>query len=133
MSKKATRALVSAVVLTGALGFLLFTTMKEDVQAFKNVDEVAQNPHVWYGKHVILHGYVTGTVMVKPNTLEYKFDVQNNGQTIQAFYTGVVPDTFKTGAEVVVKGRLDAKGFLVEHDGVTAKCPSKYTESKPGQ
>ena len=67
--------------------------------------------------------------MVRPNTLEYQFDVQNNGQTIKASYTGVVPDTFKTGAEVVLKGRLGPGGFIVEHDGVMAKCPSKYTPS----
>jgi cytochrome c-type biogenesis protein CcmE len=129
MSKKAARAVISAVILVGALALLLFTTMKEDVQAFKHVDEVAQNPRAWYGKHLDLHGYVTGTVMVRPNTLEYQFDVQNNGQTIKASYTGVVPDTFKTGAEVVLKGRLSPEGFLVEHDGVMAKCPSKYTPS----
>jgi cytochrome c-type biogenesis protein CcmE len=133
MSKKATRAVISAVILVGALALLLFTTMKEDVQAFKHVDEVAQNPRAWYGKHLDLHGYVTGTVMVRPNTLEYQFDVQNNGQTIKASYTGVVPDTFKTGAEVVLKGRLNPEGFQVEHDGVMAKCPSKYTPSNgPG-
>ena len=56
--------------------------------------------------------------------------VLSNGQTIKASYTGVVPDTFKTGAEVVLKGRLGPDGFIVEHDGVMAKCPSKY-EAKP--
>jgi len=127
MSKKAARAVISAVILVGALVLLLFTTMKEDVQMFKHVDEVAQDPSAWYGKHLDLHGYVAGTVMVRPNTLEYQFDVQNNGKTIKASYTGVVPDTFKTGAEVVLKGRLSPEGFLVEHDGVMAKCPSKYT------
>ena len=48
----------------------MIADMREDVQAFKNVDEVTQNPHVWYGKQVILHGFVTGQVMVKPNTLD---------------------------------------------------------------
>ncbi len=129
MSKKAARAVISAVVLVGALALLLVTTLKEDVQSFKHVDEVAQNPRAWYGKHLDLHGYVVGQVMVRPNTLEYRFDVQNNGQIIKASYTGVVPDTFKTGAEVVLKGRLGPDGFMVEHDGVMAKCPSKYTPS----
>jgi cytochrome c-type biogenesis protein CcmE len=45
-------------------------------------------------------------------------------------YTGVVPDTFKNGAEVVVKGRLGPDGFQVDPDGIMAKCPSKYEASR---
>ena len=43
-----------------------------------------------------------------------------------ASYTGVVPDTFKNDAEVVLKGTLSAEGFSVAPNGVMAKCPSKY-------
>jgi cytochrome c-type biogenesis protein CcmE len=41
-----------------------------------------------------------------------------------------VPDTFKEGSEVVIKGTLGPGGFQVEPNGVMAKCPSKY-EAKP--
>jgi cytochrome c-type biogenesis protein CcmE len=129
MSKKVVRILVSAVVVLGALSLLLFTTMSEGAEAYKHVDEVTQDPAAWYGKNMQLHGFVTGTVMVKPDTLEYHFDIQNNGKVLKASYTGVVPDTFKTGSEVVLKGKLEPGGFEVEPDGVMAKCPSKYTAS----
>ena len=81
MSKKAVRVVLSAVVLVGAVGLLLFTTMSQDAQAYKHVDEVAQNPNAWYGKSLQLHGFVTGQVLVKIDTLDYKFDIQNNGRT----------------------------------------------------
>ena len=42
-----------------------------------------------------------------------------------------MPDTFKSDAEVVLKGTLSDEGFHVEPNGVMAKCPSKY-EAKPG-
>jgi cytochrome c-type biogenesis protein CcmE len=48
---------------------------------------------------------------------------------VQASYTGVVPDTFKDDAEVVLTGRLGPQGFEVEPNGVMAKCPSKYDAS----
>jgi cytochrome c-type biogenesis protein CcmE len=131
MQKKAARAVVSAVVLIGALSLLLYTTMSRDSQAYKHVDEVAQDPQAWYGKPLQLHGYVAGQVLVRPDTLDYRFDIQNNGHVLHASYTGVVPDTFKTGSEVVLKGRLGPDGFAVEPDGVMAKCPSKYTASAP--
>ena len=44
-----------------------------------------------------------------------------NGDQVVANYTGVVPDTFKDGAEVVLKGRLSEAGFQVEPNGVTAQ------------
>ena len=50
---------------------------------------------------------------------------------MSASYTGVVPDTFKSEAEVVLKGSLSKEGFSVAPNGVMAKCPSKY-EAKPG-
>ena len=49
---------------------------------------------------------------------------------IQASYTGIVPDTFKDGSEVVLKGHLQTGGFAVESNGVMAKCPSKYEAGK---
>jgi cytochrome c-type biogenesis protein CcmE len=50
---------------------------------------------------------------------------------VAATYTGVVPDTFKSDSEVVLKGTLSSEGFAVAPNGVMAKCPSKY-EAKPG-
>ena len=52
--------------------------------------------------------------------------MQSNGQIVSATYTGVVPDTFKSDSEVVLKGMLTADGFKVQPNGVMAKCPSKY-------
>jgi cytochrome c-type biogenesis protein CcmE len=57
--------------------------------------------------------------------------VQNKGKVVRAYYTGIVPDTFKADSEVVLKGRLAADGsFHVDKDGVMAKCPSKYDPAK---
>jgi cytochrome c-type biogenesis protein CcmE len=45
---------------------------------------------------------------------------------VRATYSGIVPDTFKDDAEVVLKGTLTPDGFKVDPNGVMAKCPSKY-------
>jgi len=134
MSKKAVRVLLSTFVIGGALTMLLYTTVSEGAQYYKHVDEVSSNPQAWYGKKLQLHGYVVDkSIKRRPDSLDYQFDIQNNGKVIKASYTGVVPDTFKDGSEVVLKGHLDASGFAVEPDGVLAKCPSKYVADKPGQ
>ena len=125
MSNKALKILVTAAVLVLALTGLMFATLREDTQFYKHVDEVMVDPSAWHGKRLQLHGYVTG-IERKRNSLDYRFSVQSNGRVVQASYSGVVPDTFKEGAEVVLKGTLSGDGFHVENKGVMAKCPSKY-------
>jgi cytochrome c-type biogenesis protein CcmE len=119
-----------AVVLLALTG-LLYTTLAEGTEYYKHVDEVMTDPSAWHGKRLQLHGYVVDkSIRKKPNTLEYLFDIQSNGKVVQARYTGVVPDTFKDGSEVVLKGKLGPDGFHVDRNGVMAKCPSKYEPAK---
>ena len=125
----ATRVGVSALILVGAVCLLFFLTLKSDVEFYKHVDEVMVNPAQWYGKPLQLHGFASD-VLTNPDTLEYKFRIKNGGYTVEAMYTGVVPDTFKDGSEVVLAGKLAADGFHAKT--ITAKCPSKYQAANSG-
>ena len=129
MSAKALKIAATSGVLLLALTGLMFTTLREDTQFYKHVDEVMANPSSWHGKRLQLHGYVEG-IERKRNSLDYRFKVQSNGSVVHASYSGVVPDTFKDGAEVVLKGRLNDEGFEVERNGVMAKCPSRYEAAR---
>ena len=125
---------LTAVVLVGAFSGLLWSTLRDGTEYFKYVDEVLPERQAWEGKPLQLKGYVVpGSRLRKPDTLEWKFKVQNNparspksGGIVDAHYIGIVPDTFKDEAEVVLKGTLGPNGFQVAKDGVIAKCPSKY-------
>ena len=131
MSQKATKIGLTCVVLVLAFGGLLYSTLSEGTEYYKHVDEVMADPGAWYGKNLQLHGFVQGEPARKRDSLEYRFDVGNNGKVVRAYYTGIVPDTFKAESEVVLKGKLSADGtFRVEKDGVMAKCPSKYDPAK---
>ena len=130
MSSKAVKILVTCVVLAGALGGLMYTTLADGTEYYKHVDEVMNDPSAWEGKRLQLHGFVAD-LRQRPNSLDYRFQVQNNGKVVTASYTGVVPDTFKNGAEVVLKGQLHGDAFSVEANGVMAKCPSKYNPQAP--
>jgi cytochrome c-type biogenesis protein CcmE len=132
MTHKAIKVGLTSLVLAVAFGGLLYSTLGEATEYYKHVDEVMVQPDAWYGKKLQLHGYVVpDSIMKRPNSLDYRFQVQSNGQIITATYTGVVPDTFKSEAEVVLKGTLSHDGFTVSPNGVMAKCPSKY-EAKKG-
>ncbi|MDP2321541.1 MAG: cytochrome c maturation protein CcmE [Acidobacteriota bacterium] len=132
MNYKAVKIGLTSLVLALTFGGLLYTTMAEGTEYYKHVDEVMVQPEPWYGKKLQMHGFVVpDSIKKRPNSLDYIFQVQNNGHIINASYTGVVPDTFKSDSEVVLKGTLSADGFTVQPNGVMAKCPSKY-EAKPG-
>ena len=132
MKNKGFKIGLTTLILTLTFGGLLYTTMAEGTEYYKHVDEVMKQPDEWYGKKLQLHGFVVpNSIARKPNSMDYWFQVQSNGETVTATYTGVVPDTFKSDSEVVLKGMLAKDGFSVQPNGVMAKCPSKY-EAKPG-
>jgi cytochrome c-type biogenesis protein CcmE len=125
---------ITALVLASAFGFLMWTTLRNGTEYFKHVDEVVAERQAWEGKALQLHGYVIpGSILRNTNTLEYRFKIQNNpiragepGNVMTVTYSGIVPDTFKGEAEVVLHGKLTAEGFHTDPNGVIAKCPSKY-------
>lgn len=125
---------ITALVLASAFGFLMWTTLQNGTEYFKHVDEVVADRQSWEGKPLQLHGYVIpGSIAQRPNTLDWRFKIQNNpiragepGNVMTVTYSGIVPDTFKGEAEVVLHGKLTAEGFHTDPNGVIAKCPSKY-------
>ena len=127
MSTRTVRILLSVLVIGGSLTALLAMSVREGAAFYKHVDEVMVSPDQWYGKPLKLHGYVAD-LQKRTDSLDYKFQVTTREFSVPATYTGIVPDTFKDGSEVVLTGRLSAAGFHA--DDVMAKCPSKY---EPGQ
>jgi len=134
MKPRTIKIAATAAVLVAALSGLMYTTLSEGTEYYKHVDEVMSDPTAWQGKRMSLHGYVVDkSIFAKPDTLEYRFQIQSKGKVVAARYTGVMPDTFKDGSEVVLKGQLGPHGFDVSPNGVMAKCPSKYEASRtPG-
>jgi cytochrome c-type biogenesis protein CcmE len=137
-SGAAWKIVASVVVVTGAVAFLLSRSLKEGAESYKHVDEVVANVASMHGKRLQVHGYVVdGSIEQKKGTLEYRFKIESREPrqhaVINAAYTGLVPDPFKSGAEVVARGTLaDNDRLDVIPDGIMAKCPSKYEAGKPG-
>ena len=110
MKHKAIKIGLTSLVLALTFGGLLYTTHGRGhrvLQARRRSDGAAravvrqEAAAAWLRRAGLDH-------RSKPNTLEYRFQVQSNGQIVSATYTGVVPDTFKSDAEVVLKGTLVA-------------------------
>lgn len=131
MKQRAIKIALTTVVLVGAFTGLLYSTLREDTEYYKHVEEVMGQPEQWYGKRLQLHGFVVkDSILRRRDSLDYKFKIHSNGAVVDAAYTGVVPDTFKSDSEVVIKGTLGPEGFAVAPNGIMAKCPSKYEPGK---
>lgn len=132
------KIVLSVVAVTGAVGFLLSRSMKEGAEYYKHVDEVMAAPDTLRAKRLQVHGNVVkDSIEQAKGTLQYRFKIESlaprAAAVISAKYTGLVPDTFKSGAEVVAKGTIGPDNVLdVVPDGIMAKCPSKYNADKPG-
>ena len=48
-------------------------------------------------------------------------------------YTGVVPDPFKEGREIIVTVQKQGAGYTGEQNSLITKCPSKYTVAPPSE
>jgi cytochrome c-type biogenesis protein CcmE len=127
------KIVLSVVVVVGAVSGLLYASMKEEIQLWKSVDEVQASPQTFEGKRLNVGGHVKSLVADR-QTLDYQFEIESRPPrpyaVMKAHYRGVVPDTFKTGGEVVATGKLGVGGML-QAESIMAKCPSKY-EAKGG-
>jgi cytochrome c-type biogenesis protein CcmE len=127
--RTAWKIVLSVVVVVGAVSGLLWASLKEEIQLWKSPDEVAQSaPGAFRGKRLNVGGHVL-SLTADHNALVYNFEIESlpprPHAVVKARYHGLVPDTFKTGGEVVATGKIGDDGTLVA-ESVMAKCPSKY-------
>jgi cytochrome c-type biogenesis protein CcmE len=126
--RTAWKIVASVVVVVGAIGSLLYASMKEEIQLWKSPDEVAQAPTAFRGKRLNVGGKVLSLTADRAS-LQYQFEIESPPPrphaVVKARYHGLVPDTFKPGGEVVATGKIGDDGVLVA-ETIMAKCPSKY-------
>ncbi len=113
------------VVVVGVIG----STFKAGQGALvysKYVDEVLAEPSRYQRGEVRVEGMVeNSSVQNSAGSSDFRFRIERNGQAMPVHYVGIVPDTFREGIGVTVRGRLTVAG-LFEATEVIAKCPSKY-------
>jgi cytochrome c-type biogenesis protein CcmE len=116
-------------ILICVLGFVvlvLSTTFRSSLQYYVTVSELHANEGKYADNIMKVAGHASHIEKIENSgRANYHFIVDEGGQTLPVSFTGLVPDTFKEGSEVVVTGRLDQNGDFVATD-ILAKCASKY-------
>ncbi|MBT5876155.1 MAG: cytochrome c maturation protein CcmE [Candidatus Latescibacteria bacterium] len=125
MKRKQRKFLVGFGVVIAAIGYLIYTGFSDSTMYYLTVSELHASPV--YAKNLRLNGHVvTGSIRKdEVGTMRVRFLAEEGGMETNVVYTGVIPDTFKDGSEIVVEGTYAPDGTFTAHT-LLAKCPSKY-------
>jgi len=116
---------IGALVVVASVGYLAISAADQNMVTYLTIPEVKANPARSAGNGVRIVGNVGEGSIATPAPREVWFTVVGEGDTLRACYRGVVPDTFKDHAEVVLEGRMNDRGEFMAST-LLAKCPSKY-------
>jgi cytochrome c-type biogenesis protein CcmE len=120
-------ALSTAVLLASALVYTSFSAATEASTPSQLLKRGSSST-----RPVEVTGKVAaGSVVRSGETLRFAMrDRNGRGPALPVVYTGVVPDPFRVGREVIVTGKLHDGTFVGERDSLVTKCPSKF-QAKP--
>jgi cytochrome c-type biogenesis protein CcmE len=113
-------ALTAAVLLATAL---IYTSFSASTEASKPSQLKPGKSYDVTGK------VVKGSIRHRGDDLRFRIRDRDGTQSVPVTYTGVVPDPFREGREVIVTGELRNGTFVAERDSLVTKCPSKFTKS----
>jgi cytochrome c-type biogenesis protein CcmE len=114
-------ALTAAVLLATAL---IYTSFSASTEASKPSEIKPGRSYDLTGK------VVDGSVSHAGERLRFRVRDRDGTASVPVTYTGVVPDPFREGREVIVSGRLQRGTFVGERDSLITKCPSKFTKDQ---
>jgi cytochrome c-type biogenesis protein CcmE len=110
------------LLVVGILVVSGFTMFTRSVVYYRTPTEVLADP----GHRVRVSGtVVSGSIDSSPTSGSVAFLVTDGATRLKVVYSGVAPDTLKSGAQAVAEGSLRPDGIF-HADVLFAKCPSKF-------
>ncbi|MGK2956726.1 MAG: cytochrome c maturation protein CcmE [Solirubrobacterales bacterium] len=117
-------ALGFALVLATGLVYTSFNASSEAREPSELGDAVPGKSYEMTGK------VIPGSIEKDGEGIKFKVSDRDGTGSIPVTYEGVVPDPFRDGREIVLKGSVENGIFVGERDTLVTKCPSKFSEKK---
>jgi cytochrome c-type biogenesis protein CcmE len=121
---------VRLVVALGVAVLLAVALIYTSFSASSEAKEPSELLHATPGTSYELTGkVVNGSVQhEKDGSIDFRVaDRDGGGESLPVTYSGVIPDPFRGGREIVLSGEVDHGTFIGERDTLVTKCPSKFT------
>lgn len=117
-------ALGLALVLAAGLVYTSFNASSEARQPTELSQAVP-------GKNYEMTGRVVkGSIRKTGDGIAFEVSDRDGSGSLPVTYSGVVPDPFRGGREIVLKGKVEDGVFVGDRDTLVTKCPSKFSEKK---
>jgi cytochrome c-type biogenesis protein CcmE len=117
-------ALGAAVLLASALVYTSFSASSEATSP----SQLAA--HASPGRSYQLTGTVLPGYRRSGEELDFRVRDRAGRASVLVRYTGVVPDPFRAGREVIVTVHREGRSFVGERDSLVTKCPSKFSKKR---
>jgi cytochrome c-type biogenesis protein CcmE len=118
------------LAIVGAIVYLVYANTQASALYYLTVPELKQCSDCMT-RSVRVAGVVENkSVKQKVNAQNITFTITDSNQTLPVTYSGVVPDIFRAGVQVVVEGHYTGSGPF-EAQTLLAKCPSKFQSATP--
>ena len=120
-------AVALAVVLGG---WLAYVSIGGTLQEFASPSELRASGGTYKLNGVVAAGAPADAAGRAQSAGGLRFRVQDKkhpDRVVDVVYRGSVPDTFRSGREVVLTGRLADGVFVAERNSLVTLCPSKFT------
>src|SRR3954452_5657697 len=122
--KRKIRLVVALGVAVALASALIYTSFSASTEASKPSQLKEGRSYEVTGK------VVNGSVRHSGGELLFRIRDRDGSQSVPVRYSGEVPDPFRDGREVIVKGELRDGTFVGDRDSLVTKCPSKFTKKK---
>ncbi len=121
--------IVAGGFILTSITYLMFSGFSDSMVYYHTVSEALELAQENSDKGIRVSGYVSsGTIERDQSASRVDFLVyeRDSDQTLPVVYQGIIPDTFKDDAEVVVEGNYRPEEGVFHANVLLAKCPSKY-------
>jgi len=119
-------ALSVALLLAGALVYTSFSAATAAREPSELLNAAPGTTYEMTGR------VVKGSVQ-REESLRFRVeDRDGGGERLPVTYSGIVPDPFRAGREIILTGEVANGVFVGESDTLVTKCPSKFTTSNDG-
>lgn len=120
--KRRLRLVVALTVAVSLAAALVYTSFSASSEASKPSQVKPGRSYQVTGK------VVPGSIRHRGDELLFRVRDRDGRASLPVRYSGVVPDPFRDGREVILTGRLESGTFVGRRDSLVTKCPSKFTK-----
>jgi cytochrome c-type biogenesis protein CcmE len=120
------RFAVGAALIVAAVAYLVYAGIRSTSTYYFEMDEFLAAREEHAGQTLRVKGWV-GPISqddARTNQLRFALTRKDGSEAVPVAYTGIKPDMFAAGREVVVEGRWDGGRLTAQQ--IMTSCPSKY-------